>query len=127
MRSISEIESRESSPKSNLKKGYVKVFLVFLILIIIGFIIRSVATYIPEVDFGDPGFEAYQYLMTILGTSAVLLQNISLALFSFSTFLGAVSDRNLSKEVRRGMAVASGIGIIALVMLGASFQIWYVL
>lgn len=127
MRSISEFDSREISSKTNLKKGYVKVFLVFIILIIIGLIIRSVSAIIPPVDFGDPGYEAYEYLITLLGATAILFQSIGLLLFAFSTFLGAISDQDLSKEVRRGMAIASGIGIVALIVFGGTFQVIYVI
>lgn len=126
MRSISELNSRESSLKSNLKKGYVKIFLVFVIVIIAGFIVRSWTSWIPVPDWGDPVYDDYQYLMIWLGTLAILLQNIGIALFSLATFLGAISDRNLSKEVRTGLAVASGMGIIALIIFGASFQIVYI-
>jgi len=125
VRFISELNSRDSSLKSNLKKGYVKIFLVFVIVIIVGFIIRSWTSWIPEPDWGDPIRDDYEYLMTWLATLAILLQNIGIALFSFATFLGAIADRNLSKEVRTGLAIASGLGMIALIIFGASFQIAY--
>ena len=123
MRSISELNSRESSLKSTLKKGYVKIFLVFVIVIIVGFIIRSWTSWIPEPDWVDPIYDDWEYLMIWLITLAMLLQNIGIALFTFATFLGAISDRNLSKEVRTGLAIASGLGIIALIIFGGSFQI----
>jgi len=126
VRFISELNSRESSLKSNLKKGYVIVFLVFIILIIVGAIILSIVQFIPEVEWDDPGYDEYVDLTTNLATISVLLQNIGIALFSLSTFLGAITDERLSKEVRRGMAIASGIGVIALLVLGASFQIIYI-
>ena len=116
MRSISELNSRESSFVSNLKKGYVIVFLVCIILFIVGFIITSMANFISEVDWGDPDYDDYVLLMTRLSTLSILFQNIGIALFSLSTFLGALADDRLSKEVKRGMAIASGIGIIALVV-----------
>ena len=103
-----------------------KIFLVFVIVIIAGFIVRSWTSWIPVPDWGDPVYDDYQYLMIWLGTLAILLQNIGIALFSLATFLGAISDRNLSKEVRTGLAVASGMGIIALIIFGASFQIVYI-
>ena len=125
MRFISELNSRDSSLKSNLKKGYVKIFLVFVIVIIVGFIIRSWTSWIPEPDWGDPLYDDWEYLMTWLGALAILFQNIGIAFFSLATFLGAISDKNLSKQVRTGLAVASGMGLIALIIFGASFQIIY--
>ena len=126
MRFISNLNSRESTGKSNLKKGYVIVFLVFIILIIVGGIILSITRLIPSVDWGDPGYDEYITLTTNLATVSVLFQNIGITLFSLSTFLGAITDERLSKEVRRGMVIASGIGVIALLVLGASFQIIYI-
>ena len=123
---ISNLNSRESTGKSNLKKGYVIVFLGFIILIIVGGIILSIARLIPSVDWGDPGYDEYITLTTNLATVSVLFQNIGITLFSLSTFLGAITDERLSKEVRRGMVIASGIGVIALLVLGASFQIIYI-
>jgi hypothetical protein len=126
VRFISEVDLRETSFRSNLKKSYVKIFFICIIIIIVGFIIRSVIGYIPDVDFGDPGYEEYVNLMEILATTSILLQNTGISLFSLATFLGAVSDGTLSKQVRRGLAIASGIGLIALIIFGASFQIMYV-
>jgi len=126
VRFISNLNSRESTGKSNLKKGYVIVFLVFIILIIVGGIILSITRLIPSVDWGDPGYDEYITLTTNLATVSVLFQNIGITLFSLSTFLGAITDERLSKEVRRGMVIASGIGVIALLVLGASFQIIYI-
>ena len=77
-------------------------------------------------DWDDPIRDDYEYLMTWLATLAILFQNIGIALFSFATFIGAISDRNLSKQVRTGLAVASAMGLIALIIFGASFQITYI-
>ena len=101
------------------------VFLVFIIFIIIGAIILSITRIIPSVDWGDPGYDEYITLTNNLTTVSVLFQNIGITLFSLSTFLGAITDERLSKEVRKGMVIASGIGVIALLVLGASFQIIY--
>ena len=125
MKSISEINSRDSSFKSTLKKGYVLIFLVFVIAIITGFIVRSLGSWIPQPDFMDPAYDDYEYLMIWLGVLGRLLQNIGIALFTFATFLGAISDRNLSNQVRTGLAIASGLGLVALIVFGASFQIVY--
>ena len=126
MRPISELNSRESGLKSTLKKGYPIVFLVCIILFIVGFIITSVANFIPEVDWDDPDYDDYELLMTRLSTLSILFQNIGIALFSLSTFLGALADGTLSKEVKRGMAIASAIGIVALVVFNRLLFLIYV-
>ncbi len=112
--------------KSNLKKGYVIIFLIFVLLIIVGAILLSITSFIPSVDWGDPGYEDYVTLINNLTTSSVLLRNIGITFFSLSTFLGAITDQRLSKEARTGMIIASAIGVIALLVLGASFQIIYI-
>jgi hypothetical protein len=75
-----------------------------------------VANVIPSIDYGDPGFDEYEYSMTVLSSLSTLVQNIGIVLFSVSTFLGAVTAESLSIEVRRALAIASGIGIVALVL-----------
>jgi hypothetical protein len=79
-------------------------------------VITTVANIIPSIDYGDPGYDDYDYLMTVLASSSTLVQNIGIVLFSVSTFLGAVTAESLSIEVRRALAIASGIGIVALVL-----------
>jgi len=95
---------------------YVVVFFLSVLLLIIGFVVTTVANIIPEVDFGDPGFEDYQDLMTMLSSVSTLVQNIGIVLFSVATFLGALTDESLSGEIRRALVIASGIGIVALVI-----------
>jgi hypothetical protein len=79
-------------------------------------VVTTVASIIPSIDYGDPGYDEYQYLMTIISSASTLVQNIGIVLFSVATFLGAVTAESLSVEVRRALAIASGIGIIALVL-----------
>lgn len=126
MKFISELNSRELSLKSSIKKGYVRVFLIFIILVIVAAILLSTVSLIPDVDWGEPGYDAYLDLTNNLTTISVLLQNIGITFFSLATFLGAITDQNLSIEVRKGMIIASGIGVIALLVIGASFQMIYV-
>ena len=78
--------------------------------------VTTVGNIIPEVDFGDPGYDEYEYFMRILSTSSILFQNIGIVLFSVATFLGALTDESLSGEIRRALVIASGIGIVALVI-----------
>lgn len=70
---------------------------------------------VPEPSGFD---EDYNYLMTWMGALSTLFQNIGLGLFILSTFLGAVTDRALSKQVKAGLAIAAGIGLIALIVIG---------
>ncbi|MHA2282488.1 MAG: hypothetical protein ACXAC5_16720 [Promethearchaeota archaeon] len=76
----------------------------------------SISTLI--VTFGDPQtqLEYEVMLRTISGfsTFSQLFLQLGMVLFSLSTFLGAVRDKTLSGEVRKGMAAASAIGILAL-------------
>ena len=120
-------ESREISFGSTLKKAYVIIFIIFVLLIIAGFIIRGFTTWIPEPDWADPIYDDYQYLMMWLASLSILFQNIGIALFSLATFLGAITDRDLTKQVRTGLAIASGLAIVALIIFGASFQIVYLI
>ncbi|MFW9772751.1 MAG: hypothetical protein ACFFFB_17960 [Candidatus Heimdallarchaeota archaeon] len=99
-----------------LKKKYVWIFLSSLALMIVGFVITSIANFIPPVSFGDPGYDEYTFLMQIFSTSATLFQNIGIVLFSLSIFIGALVDETISPEVKRGMIIASALGIIALVI-----------
>ena len=99
-----------------IKNGYVVVFSLSVLLLLTGFIITTVANIIPSIDYGDPGHDEYEYSMIVLSSVSTLVQNIGIVLFSVSTFLGAVTAESLSIEVRRALAIASGIGIVALVL-----------
>ena len=99
-----------------IKNGYVLVFSLSILFLLTGFVITTVANVIPSIDYGDPGFDEYEYSMTVLSSLSTLVQNIGIVLFSVSTFLGAVTAESLSIEVRRALAIASGIGIVALVL-----------
>jgi len=99
-----------------LKKKYVWIFVSSLALMIVGFVITSVANFIPPISFMDPGYEEYTLLMRYLTTSATLFQNLGIVLFTLSIFIGALVDETISPEVKRGMIIASALGIIALVI-----------
>lgn len=99
-----------------VRKGYVKIFLISVLLLLAGFVVTTVANIIPSIDFGDPGYDDYSYLMTILSSASTLVQNLGIVLFSVATFFGALTDGSLSKEVQRALIIASGIGIVALVL-----------
>ncbi|MFX0032223.1 MAG: hypothetical protein ACFFGP_12520 [Promethearchaeota archaeon] len=106
---------------SPLKRHYIRIFISSLALMIVGLVVTSVANYIPPVSFGDPDYEAYTNLMNILSTLSLMFQNIGLVLFSLSSFMGSFVDETLSKQVKRGMLLASAIGIIALVIYNNVF------
>ncbi|MFW9784172.1 MAG: hypothetical protein ACFFFB_17965 [Candidatus Heimdallarchaeota archaeon] len=111
----------ETIHKPPLKRHYVRLFISSLALMIIGFIVTSVANYIPPISFGDPGYEAYSFLMDILSSLAIMFQNIGIVLFSLSSFMGSFVDELLSVQVKRGMLMASVLGIVALVIYNYVF------
>ena len=60
--------------------------------------------------------EDYDLLIARLDATHVLLIQIGIGLFSLAIFLGAISNESLSTELRRGMVIAAGVGILALVI-----------
>ena len=70
------------------------------------------------VIFADPQTpqmaEDYLKIIYSLNAFAKLFLQLGMVIFSLSTFLGAVRDTTLSGEVRKGMAAASALGILAL-------------
>ena len=111
-----------SEKRAVLKKGYVIIFILGIASLLTGFVLASVVGFIPSVKFGDPGYEEYIDLITNLGTLSTLFQNIGLGLFILSTFVGAMTDKRFSIEVKRGMLVASILGILSLVI----FNYWLI-
>lgn len=104
------------SDRRLITKGYVKIFISSISLFLAGFVITTIAAIIPSIDYGDPGYEGYVYIMTILSSVSSLVQNIGIVLFTTAAFVGALTDDSLSKETQRALIIASGIGIIALVL-----------
>lgn len=105
-----------NSDRKIIRKGYVKIFILSILFFLAGFVVTTVANVIPSISYGDPGYDEYVYLMTILSTASILVQNIGIVLFPVATFLGALTDESLSKEVRQALVIASGIGIVSLVL-----------
>ncbi len=105
-----------NSDRKLIRKGYVIIFILSILLLLAGFVVTTVASIIPSIDYGDPGYDEYVYSMTMLSSVSVLVQNIGIVLFSVATFLGALTDESLSGEVKRALVIASGIGIVALVL-----------
>ena len=76
----------------------------------------SVEGFIPQLHFGDPGYDEYMDLIANLETCSILFLNLGLGFFLISTFLGAMTEKRFSTEVKRAMLIASVLGIIALVI-----------
>lgn len=116
MRVISNSSSEE--PIRNEKK-YLKSFIGSILLLILGILLLSIGSLI--ITFADP--QTQQELLDLLkvmngfNTFGKLFLQLGMVLFSLSTFLGAMRNTTLSGEVRKGMAIASAIGILALGIL----------
>ena len=111
-----------SEKRAVFKKGYVIIFILGIISLLTGFVLTSVVGFIPHVSWGDPGYEEYIDLIMNLGTISTLFLNLGLGLFLISTFVGAMTDKRFSIEVKRGMLIASVLGIIALVISNYLFM-----
>lgn len=126
MKKISNSSSEEPNRKTTFEKGYMKVFTSSIVLLILGIILLSIGNLI--ITFADPQTPqmAEDYLRTIsaLNVFANLFLQLGMVIFSLSTFLGAVRDTTLSGDVRKGMAAASAIGILALGIMMMSIVIF---
>jgi len=111
-----------SEKRAVLKKGYVIFFILGIISLLTGFVLTSVVGFIPSVSWGDSGYDEYIDLITNLGTLSTLFQNLGLGLFLISTFAGAMTDKQFSIEVKRGMLISSVLGIIALLISNYLFM-----
>ena len=105
-----------SGERAFFKKGYVIIFILGIISLIIGFILTSLIGFIPSIDFGDPGYEEYYDLIMNLNSIIPLCMNLGFGLFLLSTFIGAVTDKRFSIEVKKGMLIASVLGFFSLVI-----------
>ncbi|MHA2289116.1 MAG: hypothetical protein ACXABG_10050 [Promethearchaeota archaeon] len=114
---MANVTSSDQARQPLLKKRYLKIFLTAFIVLVCGFAVISIASFIPRPSLYDPAYEIYQYLMQTSLAVAKLLIEIGLALFSVSSFIGALTDRSVSDNVKRGMMIASGIAILGLVVV----------
>ncbi|NHJ20487.1 MAG: hypothetical protein EAX91_06075 [Candidatus Lokiarchaeota archaeon] len=105
-----------SDKRANFKKFYVIIFLLGAISLLTGFVLTSLIDFIPSVDIGDPGREEYLELIANLGTMSTLFMNIGLGLFLMATFIGATTDKRFSTELKKGLLIASVLGVSALVL-----------
>jgi hypothetical protein len=126
VKKISNSSSEEPNRKTTFEKGYMKVFTSSIVFLILGIILLSIGNLI--ITFADPQTQqmAEDYLRTIsaLNVFANLFLQLGMVIFSLSTFLGAVRDTTLSGDVRKGMAAASAIGILALGIMMMSIVIF---
>ena len=105
-----------SEKRAFFKKGYVIIFILSVSFLIASFIVITIASIIPSVDFGDPGYENYIIIITNLDTISTLFMNLGLGLFLLANFVGAMTENRLSGEVKRGMLIASLLGLTALIL-----------
>ena len=98
------------------EKNYVKLFTISMILIIIGIILVTVSSFV-ETPADYENYDDYIRTIRYLAGFTRLTTQIGIVLFCLSTFLGAMSDRDLSGEVRRGLVFASAMGSLALSIL----------
>jgi len=121
VKKISNSSSEEPNRKSTFEKGYMKAFISSIVLLILGIVLMSIANFIAVL--ADPSTqEMYEIVMRTIAaftTFSRLFLQLGMVIFTLSTFLGAVRDTTVSGEVRKGMAAASAIGILALgIMMG---------
>lgn len=117
MNQIEEVTSGDRYHQPLLKKWYVIMFLFAFAVLIFGFIVISLMSFIPRPSYSDPGYEDYQNLVRMSSGLAKLLIEVGLGFLSASSFLGALADNSLSENVKKGMMIASGISILGLVIV----------
>ncbi len=117
VRFISNLEV--SDRESVFEKNYMKIFALSIILLILGIIITSIGKIYAVYAEYESQQEYTDMLRTtvLISTFAVLTLQLGMVLFSLSTFIGAVADKELSRKVRRGMVHASSMAIIGLVLI----------
>ncbi|MHA2009216.1 MAG: hypothetical protein ACW980_18025 [Promethearchaeota archaeon] len=117
MKFISEL--KEIDRESIFEKKYMKIFRLGILLLIIGIILTSISSLYSTFSDADT-MEEYETLLRTLGaisTFTRLTLQLGMVLFSLSTFMGAIIEKTLSDQVRRGMVFASSMAIIGLVLI----------
>jgi len=104
-----------SKLKKSIKnaKGYVRVIALSIIIIMVAAFLLSMESFINENAYTA---EEYDLVIERLGATYTLLIKIGIGLFSLSILIGAITDGSLSTELRRGMIIAAGLGVLALVL-----------
>jgi hypothetical protein len=112
-------ELKEIDRESIFEKKYMKIFRLGILLLIIGIILTSISSLYSTFSDADT-MEEYETLLRTLGaisTFTRLTLQLGMVLFSLSTFMGAIIEKTLSDQVRRGMVFASSMAIIGLVLI----------
>jgi len=109
---ISDVDSRVRDETPIFAKPYVWLFLICIILIVIGIIISGSIAFIPS----DMPYDDYLELASKMQASSTITLNIGIALFALSAFLGALMDRTLADQPRKGLLQAAGVAVFALVI-----------
>jgi len=99
------------------RKDYIAIFALGIILLIIGFILTAAMTLTPVPSGYDGEYETYIDTIRTLSALSLLFRQLGVLFFSISSFIGAIGDERLSGEVKRGMIIASSLGILALVIM----------
>lgn len=117
MKVIAKTTIDEQYRESLLKKPYVRIFISAFCILFSGFAVIAVVSLIPRPSYGEPGYSDYPKLMQDSYILSKLIIEIGLALFSISSFLGAITDKSIADNVKRGMMIASGVSILGLVIV----------
>lgn len=117
----------ESNRESILKKGYIKIFVLSILLLIAGILVMSYATIL--LTFAEPQtpgeYDALERWVLTFSTVRALCLQLGMLLFSLSLLMGALVDRTLSEGVRRGMVFTSGFGIVTMGIMMVSIIMIY--
>ena len=72
MEKLEKVSSNDKYRQPPLKKRYVIMFLIAFIVLVCGFLVLSIMSFIPRSSYGDPGYDDYLNLMLL----KVLFPNI---------------------------------------------------
>ena len=103
------------------KRRYALLFTSSIILLILGYLLPSLVPFMPEVEYGDPGYNDYQLLISTLTLLSPLLINAGLILFSLSTLMAATAESRFSQDLKKAFITISGIGVFALLVTLLNF------
>ena len=115
------VKKSEVKPKPFLRNGYAFLFTLSIALLIGGYSLPTIGLFIPEIDYGDPGYEDYISLMETLDALPPFLHNTGLMLFTLSTFMAAMVENRFSKEVKKTLINTSCMGLISFLVTILNF------
>jgi len=99
---------QEYYPPRPPQKGYVVMFIVGIIILMVAGIIYVSWGYMNDPDNEDDS-ESYSDNVRIITTTGNLLQYIGISILCIGLFLGAMKDEDLHQNVRLGMLIAIGL------------------